>query len=143
MRQTNSYEGRCHCGAIGFGYRSALPVERWSVRACQCTFCRAHDALSSSDPSGELVFSEHETGVLQRYRFGGKTAEILICGRCGVYLGAQMRAGARLLGIINLRALRDVPKDLPAATPMSYEGEDADSRRERRLARWTPMASLI
>ena len=140
--QTKSYEGRCHCGAIGFGYRSAIPVERWSVRACQCSFCRAHDAMTSSDPLGELEFSEHQTGDLKRYRFGGKTADFLICGRCGVYLGAQMRTAERALGIINVRALRDVPENLPAATPMSYQGEDLETRRERRLARWTPMASL-
>lgn len=140
--QARSYEGRCHCGAIGFRYRTEIPVERWSVRACQCSYCRAHDALSSSDPQGELGFLEHETGFLQHYRFGGKTADFLICGRCGVYIGAQMRTEDRVLGIINVRALRDAPAGLPAATPMSYEGEDVATRRDRRLARWTPMARL-
>jgi hypothetical protein len=139
--QSISFEGRCHCRAIGFEYRTAIPAGRWSIRACQCSFCRAHDALSTSDPQGGLEFRVREPGVLQHYRFGGKTADFLICGRCGVYIGAQMRTGERAFGIINVRALRDAPADLPAATAMSYEDEGTDARRDRRLARWTPMES--
>jgi hypothetical protein len=140
--QAGSYAGRCHCGAIGFTYRTAITPERWSVRACQCTFCRAHDALSSSDPQGSLEFREHEPGTLRRYRFGGRTADFLICGRCGVYIGARMQVDGRTFGIINVHALAPAPSGLPAPTPMSYEGEDAGARRDRRLARWTPMEGI-
>ena len=134
-----SYEGRCHCGAIGFAYRTAQPGERWSVRACQCSFCRLHDALSTSDPQGELEFEIREPEQLQRYRFGGRTADFMICRRCGVYVGAQMVADDRVFGIINVHALRVPPAGLPTPVAMSYEGEGAGERRERRLQRWTPM----
>jgi len=108
-----SYEGRCHCGAIGFTYRTALPGERWSIRACQCTFCHLHDALSTSDPQGGLAFSIREPGLLQQYRFAGRTADFLLCRRCGVYVGAQMLAGDRTLGIVNVHALLEPPSGLP------------------------------
>lgn len=140
-QQATSYAGGCHCGAIGFAYRTAIAPERWSVRACQCRFCRAHDALSSSDPQGGLEFREHEAGTLQCYRFGGRTADFLICGRCGVYIGARMQVDGRTFGIINVHALAPPPGGLPAPAPMSYEGEDAGARRDRRLTRWTPMES--
>lgn len=135
-----SYEGRCHCGAIGFTYRTALPGERWSIRACQCTFCRLHDALSTSDPQGGLAFSIREPGPLQRYRFGGRTADFLLCRRCGVYVGAQMLAGDHALGIVNVHALLEPPSGLPPAVAMSYDGESARERQVRRMQRWTPVA---
>jgi len=135
-----SYEGRCHCGAIGFTYRTALPGERWSIRACQCTFCRLHDALSTSDPQGGLAFSIREPGLLQHYRFAGRTADFLLCRRCGVYVGAQMLAGDRTLGIVNVHALLEPPSGLPPAVAMSYDGESASERQERRMQRWTPVA---
>ncbi len=135
--ERREFEGRCHCGAIGFVYRTALPGERWSVRACQCTFCRAHDALSTSDPQGELDYQVREAGMLQRYRFGGRTADFLICRRCGVYIGAQMQADSRAWGVLNVRALRLPPTTLPRAEAMSYDGESAVERQGRRERRWT------
>ncbi len=32
----NTYEGSCHCGALGFMYTSALEPSRWPIRICQC-----------------------------------------------------------------------------------------------------------
>src|SRR4029450_9767709 len=121
--ELRAYEGGCHCGAIGFVYRTALPAERWSIRACQCTFCRAHDALSTSDPRGELEFQLREPALLQRYRFGRRTADFLLCRRCGVYVGARMAAEGRTFVIITLHALAERPLELPAAAAMSYDGE--------------------
>ena len=134
-----SHEGACHCGALGFTYRTGLPGERWSVRACQCSFCRLHDALSTSDPGGELVFAVREPQLLQRYRFGGRTADFLLCMRCGVYVGAQMTADGRAFGILNIHALRAPPSGLPRPVAMSYDGETAAERRSRRMQRWTPL----
>lgn len=134
------YHGGCHCGAVGLIYRTALPGERWSIRACQCSFCRLHDALSTSDPVGGLDFVISEPGLLQRYRFGGRTADFLICRRCGVYVGAQMTAEGRAIGIVNVHVLREPPAGLPLPAPMSYDGESASERQVRRLQRWTPMS---
>ena len=65
-----SFEGGCHCAALGFSFQTALPVARWSVRACGCRFCRAHGAVTTSDPTGRLVFHVNQGEWLQRYRFG-------------------------------------------------------------------------
>src|SRR5436190_940430 len=75
---------------FGYELRTALVPAQWNIRACQCAFCRAHAALSCSDPNGTLAFVERETGVLARYRFGLKTADFLLCMRCGVYNGATI-----------------------------------------------------
>ena len=50
------YLARCHCGVLTARYRTAVAPEDWSVRACQCSFCRGHGAQMTSDPAGSLEF---------------------------------------------------------------------------------------
>jgi DNA-binding winged helix-turn-helix (wHTH) protein len=130
------YPGACHCGALHVRYHTAMPPSEWSVRACQCSFCSAHGALSASDPGGSLRFSADDETLLHRYRFGTHTAEFWLCRCCGVYVGATIDAG---FGIVNVRALRPMPEGLPAPVAMSYEGEVPEARRARRINRWTPL----
>lgn len=136
------YTGRCHCGAIGFTYRTGIEPASWSVRACQCTFCRAHDALSTSDPDGELEFHADKPGFLQRYRFGLGTADFLLCRNCGVYIGAAIQSDYGRFGIINTHAMQSPPDDLVPAQPISYDSENTEGRVSRRGQRWTPVTTL-
>ena len=138
-----TYDGQCHCGALAFHYHTAVPPERWQLRACQCSFCRRHAALSTSDPGGRLEFGVREAHALRRYRFGLRTADFLLCTRCGVYLGAQIATGSGSFGIINARALAAIPEALPSASPVSYQAEDAAQRLARRAERWTPLAVML
>ena len=75
MSSWPSYEGFCHCRAVGFDYRSAIAPELWPIRACQCTFCRSHGALSTSDSGGALRFVAHVPDAFNRYQFGRRTAD--------------------------------------------------------------------
>jgi hypothetical protein len=138
-----SFEGGCHCAALGFSFQTALPVARWSVRACGCRFCRAHGAVTTSDPTGRLVFHVNQGEWLQRYRFGLMTADFLLCRRCGVYLGAQIETARGAFGIINTRSLLPVPAGLPAAATADYGAESTSDRVARREQRWTPLAGLV
>jgi hypothetical protein len=135
----SAWRGRCHCGAVGFEYVTAKPVSEWPVRACQCSFCRRHGAAYTSDPAGEVRFAHEDATQLTSYRFGQKTADFLFCGRCGGYLGAVTEEDGVPLMVINLRVLDPQPEGLPAAEPMSYEGESRGDRDSRRAARWTPV----
>ena len=134
-----NFDGGCHCGAIGFSFQTAVPVAKWSVRACQCRFCRAHDALTTSDPAGRLVFLVRDPELLSRYRFNLKTADFLVCKRCGVYVGAQIATAHGAFGIINTLTLRPVPDGLPAAASGDYSSESPNERVARREKRWTPL----
>jgi hypothetical protein len=138
-----TYEGQCHCGALAFRYHTELPVERWQVRACQCSFCRRHAALSTSDPAGLLEFRIAAADAVQRYRFALRTADFLVCTRCGVYVGAQIDTGSGTFGIVNARTLTAVAAALPAASPVSYAAEHAAQRLARRAQRWTPLAAMV
>ena len=137
----NVHRGACHCSAIGFEYRSAASPDEWSVRACQCRFCRAHDALSVSDPAGELCFTAADPSKLQRYRFALGTADFLLCRNCGVYIGAAIEIENKHFGIINTHALVDGGDEIGAPQAMSYDGEDVAGRVGRREERWTPVTA--
>jgi hypothetical protein len=132
------FSGSCHCGAVGFDYRTSASPEDWSIRACQCGFCRAHDALSTSDPNGSLEFTVKNPDLLSRYRFGLRTADFLLCRECGVYIGALIETEQGRFGIINIHALLEVPAELATTEPTSYDAEDPPGRISRRETRWTP-----
>lgn len=140
---STAFEGSCHCGAVGYVYRTVIAPEKWNVRACQCSFCRAHAGLTTSDPAGSLEFRERVRGALHHYRFGQMTADFLICRKCGVYLGAAIGTPKGNYGVININALRPVPENLSAAVAANYEGETAEQRIERRAERWTPLVGPV
>ena len=135
----HAHEGGCHCGNLRWTLTTTLAAATLPVRACQCSFCQKHGALSTSDPAGVLRFTLYDPGALLRYRFGTRTADFLVCARCGTYVGAVMDDGGRRYGIVNLNS-SDTRADL-ALTPqaMDYSGEDPPARRARRAARWTPV----
>jgi len=136
------YGGGCHCGAIGFAYRTELAAEDWSIRACQCGFCRAHGALSTSDPAGALSFRVADARQLERYRFGMRTADFLVCRHCGVYVGAALESAEGRFGIINVNTLGE-RLTVPQAQPVRYDAEDESGRILRRISRWTPIVAGV
>jgi hypothetical protein len=126
------HSGSCHCGAIRLEFHSDKPL---APRACQCRFCRKHRARSVSDSEGQVVLTLD--GEVQRYRFGLRIAEYLICGRCGVYVSAVAEIDGATYAILNLNAFENPHPELEG-TPFSYDGESAEQRNARRRQRWTP-----
>lgn len=131
------YCGQCHCGAVGYEYHCNLAVEEWPIRSCQCDFCRHHNSQTTSLPDAKIDFKENQTGRLRRYRFGLRTADFLLCGTCGGYVGAMIETHDGPFGIINTRLLTPRPTDLQAPSPASYDTEDAAGRIARRRRRWS------
>lgn len=134
-----AYAGRCHCGAIGFAFHTDRRPGAWPIRACQCSFCRAHAAACTSDPSGQVVLAFTDESALQRYRFGLRTADFLLCRNCGVYIGAVLETAAGAFATLNTHAMAPVRDSIPAAAPVEYGDESAASRRLRRQSSWTPV----
>ena len=128
------YEGACHCGAVRAKFETAS-VPR--LRFDGCSFCARHGVKSASDAKGSLRLDAEVP--LTRYRFGHRTADFLICPVCGVYIATCMDGPNGPVGVINVVGL-DIPQ-LRDLTPdqASFEGETEDTRRARRLSRWTPM----
>lgn len=138
-----TFEGGCHCGSIEFTYATARLPRRWSLRACQCGFCRAHGLKVTSDPEGEVQFRFIHPEYLRRYRFGLRTADFLVCKECGTCVGAVMLSGRGAQAAINVNALKEPPRGLPTARAVSFDGESAEGRRARRIQEWTPVSGPV
>ena len=137
-----SFEGHCHCGAIGFSFRTAQTPDRWALRACQCRFCRSHGAHTTSDPHGTVIFHFANPTNLHRYRFASRTADFLVCRDCGTYVAAVVALPRGQFATLNVNAIADIA-GLPEAKPVSYEGESTEQKVERRERRWTPVHDFI
>lgn len=132
------HAGGCHCGNLRYALESALAIDALPLRACQCSFCRHHAARSTSDPAGRIRFEVRDAAKLTRYRFGLRTADFLICGTCGIYVGAVMNDGAARYAIVNANAFDEVARLTQDVQPMDYDGEDESRRLARRKQRWSP-----
>jgi hypothetical protein len=127
--------GACHCGSLSFELETRVAEADIAPRACTCGFCTRHGARTWSDPAGSVAFRVRAGAPLVRYRFGARTADFLVCGRCGVYVGAVVADGDGLKATVNLRT---TPLCERPAAAVSYDGETPDERIARRRARWTP-----
>ena len=137
MPQTHEYRGSCHCGAIRATLWATRPAQDLQVRACQCSFCARHGAMTVSDPAGHAVI-EIERAHLQRYQFATRTGVSLLCARCGMYAGVMLQDGAKTWSVLNVRGLAMAAFKDRVAEPVVYDGESAHARIARRKAKWTP-----
>jgi hypothetical protein len=119
-----------------------MELEQLGLRACQCGFCRAHNARATSDPRGTIRFRVREPGLLSRYRMGHGITDFLVCARCGVFMAAMMEDGGTALMTVNANTFIPCPPaDFPVK-PMDYGAENTDQRISRRRLRWTPVADF-
>jgi hypothetical protein len=128
------HRGSCHCGALTLAFATSRPL---SPRACQCSFCRKHNARTVSDPQGRAEIRLAIPLDTATYRFASRQAAYLICPRCGVYLGATIATAEGSYATLNLNAFDDPHPEL-AAEPVSYDGQSAEEKRARRERLWTP-----
>lgn len=141
--QRTTYEGSCHCGAIEYSYATALPPGKWVVQSCQCSFCRGHGACTTADPAGEMQFRFVQPEFLRRYRFGLRTVDFLVCKECGTLVAAVLLSRRGAHSMINVNSLRTMPRGLPKAKPVQFNGESAEERRLRRARSWTPVSGPV
>jgi hypothetical protein len=135
---SSTFTGGCHCGALHLTFET--PTDPWALplRACGCSFCRKHGVRTTSDPAGMVSFRIDDPEALQRYRFGTRTTDTLICRNCGIYLAAVTEIDGALYAVVNVNALDDRSGFERQPEIMNYEGESAEQRRARRKAKWTP-----
>lgn len=142
MRAALIFEGRCHCGAVGFTLRTSHEPAQWAVRACQCGFCRSHGARTTADPNGSVTFRITDPSKLNRYRFGTRSTDFLVCSECGTYVAALLTSSRGQFATLNINTIQ-VPLDAPEPQLVSYDGESIEQRQARREQRWTPVAEAL
>jgi len=132
------HQGGCHCDNLRVHVRLSKPPAENLVRSCACSFCRAHATRTVSDPDGQVAVHASDWSLVERYRFGSRTADYLLCRRCGVYIGAVCETVAGPRAVVNTHCLHDRAAFIQEAVRPDYEGETVEVRLARRAANWMP-----
>jgi hypothetical protein len=133
----HQFHGSCHCGNLEVDYRTTVAAEDSSVRACQCSFCRKHDARAISDPAGSITITALDPNLLERYRFGLAVVEFLLCRKCGVYVSAYTQDSGEAYANVMINVLDD-RKRFPQPNAVHLDGENQSDKWKRHSERWTP-----
>ena len=133
---STTLRGGCHCGSIKVSFETSIDPQALRLRACQCSFCRRHGAVTTSDPASGLVVSVAEPESLQRYRFALGITDFLLCRSCGVYVAAIMETDGGSLGVLNVNVLDDRAPFARQPEPMQYGAESVKDREVRRAKVW-------
>jgi hypothetical protein len=106
--------------------------------------CRKHNARAFSDPKAHVTLTVADPQHLQRYSFGLKTSDQIICRRCGVYIAMNLSDGGQVWGVVNIASLDDHTLFTRTPEGRDYSAEDREGRIARRkapLAGWAASAS--
>ncbi len=132
------HTGGCHCENIKVRLRLAKPPEQMPLRSCSCSFCRSHGTRTISDRDGLVEIAATDWSLVERYRFGSRTADYVLCRRCGVYVGAVCETSSGLRAVVNVNCLDDRAAFTQAPAAPDYDGETTDARLDRRATNWMP-----
>src|SRR5881396_2535299 len=128
--------GSCHCGNISFELAwDPDPVEI-PARACGCTFCLKHGGVWTSNPAATLRVNIADPALVSKYAFGTETAVFHTCVKCGVVPLVTSEIDERTYAVVGVNAFDNVDPALLRRAPISFDGEDVESRLARRKRNW-------
>ena len=85
-----------------------------------------------------LEVSDDNWSLVELYRFGMRTADFLICRRCGVFIAAISDLETAPRAVVNVNCLDDRARFTVLATMHEFQNETLESRTSRRSANWMP-----
>jgi hypothetical protein len=91
-----------------------------------------------ADPDGLFEVWADDWSLVERYRFGSRTADYLVCRRCGVYVGAVCDTATGVRAVVNVNSLDERAAFTQVPSSPDYEGETTEGRLARRAANWMP-----
>lgn len=135
--------GKCHCGNISFALQWEPDPVEIQGRMCGCTFCSKHGGVWTSNPRGSLEIRIQDRSLVPGYRFGTKTAEFHVCGRCGVVPVVTSLIDGRLYAVVSVNAFEGIDPAMIRRSPASFDGEGTGDRLARRKRGWIPDVRLV
>jgi hypothetical protein len=132
------FHSSCHCGNLQAELETRLRPEELTLRSCQCSFCTRHRARTVADKDGRARIRVADPALLSRYQWNLRTAEFLVCKRCGNYLGCAMQVGDGWVASLNVNLFAEAAQLTQRALEVNYDGETPEGRRKRREENWTP-----
>ncbi len=128
--------GNCHCRNISFTLTWDPEPTEIPVRACTCSFCTKHGNVWTSNPNGTLRITIAQRELVGRYTFETRTAEFLVCSRCGIVPVATSRIDGNVYAVVNVNTFAGVDPTLLRRAAASFDGEAESSRLDRRKRNW-------
>jgi hypothetical protein len=135
--------GKCHCGNLSFSLVWEPSPTEIPARACGCSFCTRHGGVWTANPHAALRVVVREPSRVSRYTFETQTAEFHICTRCGVVPVVTSRIDEQLYAVVNVNTFEGIDPSMLRPAPVSFEGEDTESRLARRKRNWIGKVEYI
>jgi hypothetical protein len=132
------HSGGCHCGNIHVRLRLSKAPHDTPLRACACSFCRTHMTRTVADVTGHFTLAADDWSLVEPYRFGSRTADYMVCRRCGVYVGAICETASGIRAVVNINCLNDRAAFTQHPSATNYDGEIEAIRLSRRATNWMP-----
>ena len=130
--------GKCHCGNIAFSLDWPDDASGIPARACDCSFCVKHGGVWTSNSRATLLATVDDAALVSKYAFGTKTADFHVCSRCGTVPFATCEIVGRLYAVVNVNTFENADPSRLLKSASSLQGEDVESRLERRKRNWIP-----
>lgn len=128
--------GKCHCGNIAFALEWEGDPPEIPARACGCSFCVKHGGVWTSSPRSSLVVSLRDASLVSTYSFATRTATFHVCSRCGAVPLVTSEIAGHRYAVVNVNVLENVDRAWLRPSTANFEGEDMQSRLERRTRNW-------
>ena len=84
-----------------------------------------------------------DSSLISNYAFGTRTAEFHTCARCGVVPVVTSRIDGGLYAVVSVNAFEGVEPSLLRRAAASFEGEEEDTRLQRRKRNWIPNVNYV
>ncbi len=128
--------GGCHCGNISFSLAWEPAPTAVAARACGCSFCTKHGGVWTSNPNGALQAKVQRQADVSHYAFGTRSARFHICKTCGVVPFVTSEVDGATYAVVNVNTFCNLDPALLVRAEISFEGEDLQSRLQRRKRGW-------
>lgn len=136
-------KGKCHCGNIAFELDWNGDSHEIPARACGCSFCTKHGGVWTSNASSGLTITIGNAALVSKYTFGTRTATFNVCSRCGAVPLVTSEIDGNLYAVVNVNVLENVEQSQLCRASANFEGEDVESRLERRKRNWIANVRFI
>jgi hypothetical protein len=128
--------GKCHCGNIAFVLDWPGVPSEIVARECGCSFCVKHGGVWTSNRDARLSVTLHSPNLVSKYAFETKTATFYVCGRCGGVPMVTSEIANHLYAVVNVNTFETLGSLHVTRQPVSFEGEEQQSRLARRERNW-------
>lgn len=115
-----TYNGGCHCGAVRFSVKKAVPIER--LIDCDCSVCTKKGILHCAAEDTEFRLLTGADG-LSLYRFGSGDARHRFCRVCGIHVFGRPRNHPERY-TVNARCLDDFAAVRDSVEIVPFNGQN-------------------